>query len=110
MMRTIRFNRKLLAYAGVCSCMCFIEYILLSLFFQRSITSISGSSSSSISSSSSSSSNSIICKDRDQAMSPFDRAHNVLGDNFVRDFYRYKCESSTRYGGSNPDPMYRIDG
>ena len=35
---------------------------------------------------------------------------NVLGENFVRDFHRYNCKSSTRYGASHTDPMYRIDG
>jgi hypothetical protein len=35
---------------------------------------------------------------------------NILGDNFVRDFYRYNCKSVTRYGSTHSDPMYRIDG
>jgi hypothetical protein len=35
---------------------------------------------------------------------------NVLGKYFVRDFHRYNCKSSTRYGSSYKDPMYRIDG
>jgi len=35
---------------------------------------------------------------------------NVLGDTFVRDFYRYKCKSMKKYGSSDSDPMYRIDG
>ena len=35
---------------------------------------------------------------------------NVLGKHFVRDFHRYNCKSSTRYGSSHKDPMYRIDG
>jgi hypothetical protein len=35
---------------------------------------------------------------------------NILGDNFVRDFYRYNCKSITRYGSTHADPNYRIDG
>jgi hypothetical protein len=35
---------------------------------------------------------------------------NVLGDTFVRDFYRYKCKSVKKYGSSDTDPMYRVDG
>ena len=35
---------------------------------------------------------------------------NRLGENFIRDFYRYECKSMKRYGSNNSDPMYRIDG
>ena len=39
-----------------------------------------------------------------------DSLHNRLGDNFVRDFYRYECKSIKRYGSIYPDPAYRLDG
>ena len=35
---------------------------------------------------------------------------NLLGENFIRDFYRYECKSIKRFGSSHSDPMYRIDG
>ena len=35
---------------------------------------------------------------------------NLLGENFIRDFYRYECKSIKRFGSSHSDSMYRMDG
>lgn len=41
---------------------------------------------------------------------PFDAIHSRLGENYVEDFLKYKCLSSIRFGGSNNDPNYRVEG
>ena len=93
-MKTIRFNRKFLGVVAIC-CFCFIlEYVVLSLVFTKNDVKII------VDDNTKRTKDLVFVLDSD----------NILGDTFVRDFYRYNCKSVTRYGSSHSDPMYRIDG